>query len=261
MKAKLILYFVSALLLNAVFTSCNKDELLPALNGSLVGYVYTFDEYANLLDDHSNVIVTALGLDHFSTRTDKNGRFEFKDLPAGTYELHFEKDGFGTLKQFGIQHLGGKPTTLGLSFDPSLNGSAFFIYRMPTTEITNLSIDKDTLTAELIFPGTAPDYISFLIYYSDQQGFQTSEAQVVSLVFLEKKNNLYKGKMYNSESLFMEGEKVYFRACELNRRGAITLYFSRVIGGIDYYNELTTNTIIYPNLGNESEQYSFVFEK
>jgi hypothetical protein len=261
MKAKLILSFVSVFLFNAVFFSCNKDELLPALKGSLVGYVYTFDEFASLLDDHSNVKVTALGLDHFSTRTDKNGRFEFKDLPASTYELQFEKDGFGTLKQFGIQHLGGKPTTLGLNFDPSLNGSAFFIYRMPTAEIVNLSVDKDTLTTNLAFSTAAPDYLSSLLYFSKNEGFETAEAQFVSQVFLEKKNNLYKGRIYDIGSHFVNGEKVYFRVCELNRRSAITLYVTRIIVGIDYYNDLTSNEIIYPNLGNESEQYSFFFQE
>jgi hypothetical protein len=256
---KLIPVIVTVLALIA--TGCKNTITQPDLTGSLVGFVYTFDEYANLQDDHSKVIVTALGMDHFSTRTDKNGRFEFKDLPAGTYELNFEKEGFGTLKQFGIQHLGGKPTILGMSFDQSINGSAFFIYRMPTIEIANLSIEKDTLTAELVFSTATPEFHTLQVYYSNKETFETSEAQLVNLVFLEKKNNLYKGKIYNTELHFTMGEKVYFRACELNRRSGITLYYNKIIAGIDYYNDLTTNAIIYPNIGNESEQYSFVLQK
>jgi hypothetical protein len=240
---------------------CRKTITQPDLTGSLVGYIFAFDEYATLLDDHGNIKVTALGKGQFSTRSDKNGRFEFKDLPAGTYELHIEKDGFGTLKQFGIQHLGGKPTTLGMFYDHSTNGYAFFIYRIPTIDIVNLSVVKDTLSAELRFSNTAPDNLGFQIYYSDKEGFQIPEAKLVNVVYLEKKNNLYKGKMYETVSHFTEGEKVYFRACELNRRNSITLYFSRIIVGIDYYNDLATNAIIYPNLGNESEQYSFVLQK
>ncbi len=98
MKARFILSFVITLVLSIPFFSCSKEELVPNLEGSLVGYVYTFDEFANLLDDHSNVQVTALGLEHFTTLTDKKGRFEFQGLPAGTYELHFEKEGFWHVK-------------------------------------------------------------------------------------------------------------------------------------------------------------------
>lgn len=200
MKAKFILSFISALFLNAVFFSCTKDELLPDLKGSLVGYVYTFDEFANLMDDHSNVQVTALGLDHFSTRTDKNERFEFKELPAGTYELHFEKEGFSTLKQFGIQHLGGKPTTLGMSFDPSTNSQAFFIYQIPATEIVNLSVEKDTMTAVLNFSANAPEYITLQVYCSNIEGFATPDANLITAVFLTPQNDVYKGRIYEIQS-------------------------------------------------------------
>jgi hypothetical protein len=255
---------LSLVIMSLVFlsvTGCKNTITEPELKGSLVGFVFTFDEYANPFEDHSDVKVTALGNDQFSTFTDQKGRFEFLDLPAGTYELHFEKDGFGILKQFGIQHLGGKPTTLGLSFDPSRSGSAFFIYEMPTIKIADLSVEKDTLSANLVFSTPAPDYLTFLVYYSINEGFETSEAQLVNQVFLEKKNNLYKGKIYDTENYFGNGVKVYFRACELNRRLAIEWYLNKYLTGIDNYNDLITNVIVYPNLGNESEQYSFILQK
>lgn len=242
-------------------TGCQNTVIQPELTGRLVGYVFTFGEYASLLEDHSQVKVTTLGIVQYSTYTDRKGRFEFKGLPAGTYDLQFEKDGFGTLKQFGIQHLGGKPTTLGLSFDPAGNGSAFFIYQMPTIKIADLSVDKDTLSADLVFSTLAPNYLTFLVYYSINEGFETSEAQLVNEVFLEKKNNLYKGKIYDIADHFENGAKVYFRASELNRRQAIEVYLGDYVIGIDDYNDLSTNAIIYPNLGNESEQYSFILQK
>lgn len=244
-----------------VLTGCRKTITEPDLAGSLVGFVYTFDEYASLLEDHSNVRVTAVGSGQFSTHSDKLGRFEFKDLPAGTYELIFEKAGFGTLNQFGIQHLGGKPTTLGMSFGTSTNGSAFFIYQMPTIQIAGFSVDKDTLTADLVFSTPPPHYLAFQIYYSGIDGFDVSEAEFVNLLFLERKNNVYKGRLYDLESHFENGEKIYFRVRELNRREAIVLYNNKVVLGIDYFNDLTTNAIIYPNIGNDSEQYSFVLQE
>ena len=261
MKAKFILSFVSALFLNLLFFSCTKDELLPDLKGSLVGYVYTFDEFANLLDDHSNVQVTALGLDHFSTRTDKNGRFEFKDLPAGTYDLNIEKEGFGTMKQFGIQHLGGQPTTLGLSLTGSTNSSAFFIYQMPTTEIISLSVEKDTLTGVFSFTGYQPEYVPLQVYCSNVQDFDISDAQLVTGAFLNRINGEYKGRVYNLETKFQPGEEVFFKARILYTRGAITDFVNRIVVGIDTYFDYSTNTTIYPNSGDESAQYSFIYQE
>jgi hypothetical protein len=261
MKAKFILSFVSALFFNVVFISCNKDEMLPDLKGSLVGYVYTFDEFASLLDDHSNVLVTALGLDHFSTWTDKNGRFEFKDLPAGTYELNIEKEGFGTMKQFGIQHLGGQPTILGLRLDGSTNSEAFFIYQMPTTEIISLSVEKNTLTGVFSFAENGHDYVPLQVYCSNVKDFDISDAQLVSGPYVNLINGEYKGRIYNLETKFQPGEEVFYKARILYTRGAITDFVNRIVVGIDTYFDYSINTTIYPNIGDESAQYSFIYQE
>jgi hypothetical protein len=261
MKAKFILSFISVFFLNIVFFSCTKDELLPNLKGSLVGYVYTFDEFANLLDDHSNVKVTALGLDHFSTRTDKNGRFEFKELPAGTYELHLEKEGFGTMKQFGIQHLGGQPTTLGLLLDGSANSEAFFIYQMPTTEIISLSVEKDTLTGVFSFTGMQPENVLLQVYCSNVKDFDISDNQLVTGAFLNRIYGGYRGVVHNLETKFLPGEEVFYRACILCRKGEITDFVNRTVIGIDTYFDYSTNAIVYPNSGDESAQYSFIYQE
>ena len=261
MKAKFIMFFAIALVISIISLSCTKEELLPNLEGSLVGYVYTFDEFAGLLDDHSNVQVTALGLDHFSTRTDKNGRFEFKDLPAGTYELTIEKEGFGTMKQFGIQHLGGQPTTLGLSFNSSTNSGAFFIYQLVTTEIISLSVEKDTLTGVFSFAENWPDHVPLQVYCSNVKDFDISDAQLVSGPYVNLMNGEYKGRIYNLETKFHPGEEVFFKARILYTRGAITDFVNRIVVGIDSYFDYSTNTTIYPNIGDESAQFSFIYQE
>ena len=261
MKAGFILSLISSFLLNIVFFSCTQEVLLPDLKGSLVGYVYTFDEFANLLDDHSKVHVTALGLENFSAITDKNGRFEFKSLPSGTYELNFEKEGFGTMKQVGIQHLGGQPTTLGLSYTGSTNSSAFFIYQMPTTEIISLSVEKDTLTGVFSFTGSLPEYVQLQVYCSTIQDFKISHAQLVRGAYLYRINGEYKGTIFNLESKFLPGEAVFFKACVLFRKGGITDFVNRMVVGIDSYFDYSTNTTIYPNISDESSQYSFIYKE
>ncbi len=252
---------IIAILVSVGLTGCKDTITQPELTGSLVGFVYTFDEFANLLDDHSNVKITALGLDQFSTSTDKKGRFEFKNLPAGTYELHMEKEGFGTLKQFGVQHLGGQPTTLSLSYDGSINSSAFFIYQMPTSEILSLSIEKDTLSGNFSFTGDPPQDFLMTIYCSTVNGFENSDARYVTGVYLYNVDGIFKGRVYGLESVFQPGEEVFYTACFHNTIGAIESFDNRIIAGISSYFDYSANTIIYPNLGDESAQYSFIYEK
>ena len=143
MKSKvryLLLLFLSFLVL---LTSCVKTEYEPGLKGNIVGYVVTFDEYSKPLTDHSRVLVMAIGEDNvYTTSTNKNGRFEFEDLPTGTYELNFEKKDFSTLKQYGIQHLGGEPTILNSDLQ---NYWPYFLFQKNSGAITIYKIENDSI--------------------------------------------------------------------------------------------------------------------
>ncbi len=169
---------VLAFLIILSLSGCKNTITQPDLEGNLVGYVLTFDEFGGLLDNHEKVIVTALGQGRYSTHTDQNGRFELKGIPAGTYELDFDKSGFGSMKQFGIQHLGGSPTILGAKGQINYSyGTAIFLYKMPTTQIVNLRIENDSIYADLNFIQTPPEKISILCYFSNNPGFDKTDAQ------------------------------------------------------------------------------------
>ncbi|MCU0407988.1 MAG: carboxypeptidase-like regulatory domain-containing protein [Bacteroidales bacterium] len=241
-----------------LLSSCSKQTLVPDLEGSLVGYAYTFDEFANQLPDRSGVLVTAVGGKNSTAYTDEQGRFEIAGLATGTYELRFEKPGFGTLKQFGIQHLGGMPTTLGLSYSGSINSSAFFIYEIPQTKVTAASVSGNKLSCSFSFKVPEPQNMSVILYLSETDGFRTADAGQTIGCYLTKDGNSYTCILDSRNLVFGKGQKIYGRVCQLMRRGAVTDYVSRIIAGIDTYNDLTTNALIYPNLGNESEQFSFI---
>jgi len=84
MRPVIILLFLCSF----YFTSCTKEELVPDLEGNLVAYAFTFDEFAELLDDHSGVIVTTSGGKEYTAITEKSGRYEFKRLPAGINSMN-----------------------------------------------------------------------------------------------------------------------------------------------------------------------------
>ncbi len=261
---KLILSIFSILFLLA---GCNNEDVfLPDLKGNIVGYAYALDEFANPLDDHSNINVTALGVQKaYQTLTDASGRFEMKNLPAGTYEFIFEKAGFGTMKQFGIQHLGGTPTILGLRDDSQLGvyRNAIFIYQLSLVEILNLSIENDTLTGEFEFAGSAPENIGLLVYFSTNPNFSLEQASYTQNLSLTFDGEEYQCHLNTDPGYFpfYKGETIYYKASVHSTLSSFRMSDHLRIYGIDNYFDEKTNTIINPNLGNESAEFSFILQE
>jgi hypothetical protein len=269
MKPQKYTYVCILLCFSLFLSSCTKTEILPDLKGNLVGYVYTFDEFAipGMPSDNSGVTVTALGMKNYRVVSDKNGRFEFSKLPAGTYELQFAKKGFGTLKQFDIKHLGGEPTVLYMPFDHSTNSSAFFLHALPATEVTELKIEHDSIFCRFSFPGEQPDIINIQLYISLKENFETNSADLVyTSLSMGKKGGFYARQLYYISAFemhtglpFKSGDKIFYRACASPFYGSsITLLNSWYLIGIDTYFDYENNRIVYPALGKESAQYSYI---
>jgi hypothetical protein len=225
----------------------------------MVGYVFTFDEFSAEMTDHSGVLVIALGKDNaYRTFTDKNGRFEFDDLPAGTYELQFLKEGFGTLKQFGIQHLGGEPTIVDMNFLNTSYTPAYYLFQIPSTEITSLNIENSKFTCSFKFVKEAPDYVGLTMYFSKVENFEVKDAQYV--IPFQTFNKV--GSRYISldlGSFAKPGEKVYVRASVRPVSPEIMLFEKWIITGIDSYFDYESSQTIYPSLGKMSAQFSVTY--
>lgn len=251
---------ITALFLTVNLLSCDRNEFLPDLEGDLVGYVYTFNEFSQLFEDHSGVTITSIGLNGKRfTVTDKNGRFQFYNLPAGTYEMHFKKNGFGTLKQFGIKHLGGEPTILGMPYDHSLNGETFFIYELPTTKIINLVIENDTIYCTFSFTKPEPEYLYIRLFFSEIENFELLEAAYVKRYFTRQINGVYSSQLTFNDLPFNSGNRVFFRAYAFpDYSKNIQTDHYRIISGINTYFDYDKNIFIYPAIGSESEQFSFI---
>lgn len=76
--------------------------------GTLTGNLAAYDEFSWPLSDSSAVKVSLqLGGTTMTTSSDHSGDYFFHGLPAGTYNLTYEKPSFGTMKVFGISHFPG----------------------------------------------------------------------------------------------------------------------------------------------------------
>ena len=74
----------------------------------------------------------------YNAITDEDGRYVIKNVINGTYNLSFEKEGFGTMKLLGVKHLGGEPTVMNYYY-----GKAPFIYQYITSQITDIEFVND----------------------------------------------------------------------------------------------------------------------
>jgi hypothetical protein len=259
-KPRLSVLLLLIFLLPAIYEGCSKEEYLPGLTGKMVGYIYTFDEFGKVLEDHSNVKITAIGLDRsFSGYSEQNGRFVLEELPTGTYELHFKKSGFGLLKQFGVQHLGGKPTILPRS---DSDEHAYFLYEIPETTISDLAVIDDSVSVDLSFTtAEPPDHIRIRFYFSSAAGFSSLQAEYTDNRYLRIVNGSYFGTLDFQNAPFEPGETVYVVACCIAEVGSFNLPLQsyRAIYGVDTYFDYENNKTIYPGLGDESDPYSFIF--
>lgn len=237
--------------------SCSEeDEFSPYLEGDIIGYAYCFDEFGNEPEDFSGITVVTEPGRKYSAVTDADGRYVLKGVINGTYNLSFEKEGFGTMKLFGIEHLGGKPTVMEYYY----GNKAPFVFHNITTGITHLEYNNDTIRAEVTFSGQyRPDNLYIRVFFSDEADFNVNTAVATRNIVIFKQDNTYWRDISSDiESLpFEPGETIYSKACLYSATDAIMLYNYYYISGLSTYYDLDTNNTIYPNLSNESNEFSF----
>lgn len=92
------------------------DSPAPVQNGSMLGYITTYNEVFQFTPK-AGVEVSVEGSNPLiSAVTDTSGRYEVKNVKAGTYNLIFKRIGYGEMRQFGLAHVGGDlPTYMGRS--------------------------------------------------------------------------------------------------------------------------------------------------
>lgn len=124
-------YLILGLVILLGFTSCNKDEDTtpePVTKANIIGSVNLYDEGVMQIDN-SKLIVKVEGTE-LSATTDTDGDFTLSDVPFGTYTLIYEKSGFGTFKNYDIEHTNTGSSTI-ITENPSLG-------EISTTQITAL---------------------------------------------------------------------------------------------------------------------------
>jgi len=236
----------------ALFSACSeKDEFAPYLEGDIIGYAFCYDEYGNDLEDYSGIKVVTEPDRKYNAVTDKNGRYVLKHVLNGTYNLSFEKEGFGTMKMFGIQHLGGQPTIISYHY----NDDYVVIFKSITTQITAIHYQNDSLIANLAFSGEyKPVTVYMRLLFSTIENFDLQSAEASKSTELWNRGINYQSYYSDvSKGLpFSPGETVYCKAAIYS-----DIYYYSDVLGISRYYDFETRTIVYPNISNENYEFSF----
>jgi len=136
---------------------CDKSEENIFLKGNIIGFVYLVDETGYEVENKSGVNISIEGLTS-SAITNEDGRFELSDVPAGTYNIIFNKSGYGTYKRFSFQFIGG-------------NVPAFLyettLYEKPTIEVQSLDISFTDNVINIIGEITETNQFTFQTFFND----------------------------------------------------------------------------------------------
>ena len=118
--------------------------------GKIIGYVGLHDERGGgILDTGVSVTLSNANPVKVIT-TDIHGRFQFDSIAPGTYDITYEKDGYGTYKAFGLVLPGGStPVSAG-----KIN-----LVKLATTVVDSLTVDTSSL-----------DHIMFTAYIRPSLG-------------------------------------------------------------------------------------------
>ena len=131
----------------ALATSCNKnknEDPQPDILYNISGSVNLYDEGVTQVDSDGMTVSIVDANPAKTSTTDVEGKFSLEEVEKGTYDLVFEKSGYGTYKVFGVDHNMDEPTFL--TNTPSLGQKS-------TTSIKAIqifsAIDEVTISATL----------------------------------------------------------------------------------------------------------------
>jgi len=175
----------------------------------IAGSVKLYDDMKNL-QPKDGMMVKIEGTT-FVAYTDTAGIYQFEEVPYGTYNLSYEKDGYGTYKQIGFIHSNdgdGKPAVV----------PAATLGKTSSTTVTDLSVKINADTIRLtstISPAGTSDSARNVRYFFGADTTVSSSMYLGQSKAYEIKGQYGIWKMLQSDFItmgFTSGQTVYVKA-------------------------------------------------
>ncbi len=125
------------------------------LTGSIAGFVNPIDENGGILTKSGVVVSIDGATPAISATTNADGKYEFTNVRAGTYNLTYSRTGLATFHRYGLGHIGGdQPTYLGtvsISQVSTLTVPSFTATSNPSSASVSLSLNVASPTPTSTF--------------------------------------------------------------------------------------------------------------
>lgn len=156
-------------LLTLLFTLLGCSTTEEPISGNIVGFISLTNKDGVIEPDRSGVQAKLTDL-NVSVVSNNQGRMEMANIPLGTYDIIFEKEGYGTFKIFDYQFLGGNvPALLPL----------IEVNELPSIPIEHIdvSINADFLNVKTTMPllTDKKDNIGVLVFVSDSANVSSTD--------------------------------------------------------------------------------------
>ncbi|MGQ1945469.1 carboxypeptidase-like regulatory domain-containing protein [Geofilum sp. OHC36d9] len=232
--------FVKLIFLLLIFSSCEKTEIKQIeLKGTIEGQMYVYNEFGENNDDFENInVVLDDGNTKFSTTVNSNNEFLIDNIPTGTYDLIFSKEGYYVYQIQGLQIVGG---------DEPLHTSGYLIEETSTT-IENISIELDAVN-NLYLKSTVNhngDYALIRYFLHNQENVSDSNyIEAGTLIFDGESGSQIACNMYSNTSSYSSGSEVYIIAygCPIVSIGYYDILSNRNIWPVGEPSNVTRITI------------------
>ncbi len=226
---------IGSLLSIAVLLSiagCKNDCEPQTSVGSIIGFVNLIPWNDQAIDDFSGVKVSIDNTSIFAF-TDSNGKFELKNVHAGTYDITVTKEGFGTYRQFSIPYAGGPAPGAIPYIDPGYSPT-IILGKIPTYIISNFSMSTVNGKVTLNIQTPVPSAL-IRVYLNDGATVSSTEFKYAFSVDIE--NETY----FNEFPILSSMSKKTFKV--------IAYPANRNYSAGTYYLDQATNRRIYTSLG------------
>lgn len=219
------------IIISSLFFGCDEDEIGLNLTGGIKGNVNAYNLHFD--EDNDSILVTIKGSDPLiAGYTDSLGNYEIIDIPSGTYNIIFTKDGYGETQIQGVQIVGG---------GEAIEQEQVIISEIPKVRIENFSSVFTNNIVELkgSFSYSTCEYFYMTVFLSDSPN-------------VSKENYKYQitRKIENKSFSF------YLDDLITSKYSGLTIYICACLGYPSVYYDIESNKNIYTGYGESSETLS-----
>jgi len=273
---KKIFPFLSLLLI--IFYSCKKEVAVqgpagPAGEagangfgkdtGTISGSLTLYDEFTFPVADSSGVVVTlSSGTFEQKATSDSHGHYSFTGIAVGTYNLTYQKAGFGTMKVFGLSHIPGGPLPTAIQ--------DIALLQLPVKTAISSITGQDSYTyyrLQIQLDTSSNSYLQFygnlVVLYGNTADVSPSHYLIMHSEYVTNDPSSGGYTDYIDKSgltgYFNPGDTVYVTACTYSR------YVHKIkepgelfdLGSSGYYIDPADGKYVYPNISQPAVALKF----